>query len=360
MIYFDCDYAEGAHPKILERLMETNDEQTQTYGEDGHCAKAAELIKHCCVSPSAAVHFFTGGTQANLTVIGALLRPYQGVIASVWGHIGEHETGAIEATGHKVLTVANDDGKITAAQIDELCRAHKDDPSHEHIVQPGMVYISHPTEYGTLYTKPELEAIRRVCDIWELPLYMDGARMGYGIAAAAQNLAAGERLMLPDIAVLCDVFYVGGTKVGAMFGEAVVITCDEFKKDFRYYIKQRGGLLAKGRMLGIQFEVLFEGGHYDETLYNKISDHAILMAGLIRKACVDKGYGFLCETYANQVFPILPEHVIAELREKYVFLTWAAAGEINGERHYAVRLCTSWATKEENVAALTEDIATIT
>ena len=251
MIRFESDYTEGAHPKILERLIQTNDEQTPGYGEDVHCERAAVYIRNCCGREDAAVHFLMGGTQANLTVISALLRPHQGVIASEWGHIGEHETGAIESTGHKVLPQSNSDGKVTAAQIEAVCKAHKDDPDHEHIVQPGMVYISHPTENGTIYTKSELEDISASCREWGIPLFMDGARIGYGIAASARWAATGDALALPDIAALCDVFYIGGTKVGAMFGEAVVITTERYKKDFRYLMKQRGAMLAKGRILGI-------------------------------------------------------------------------------------------------------------
>lgn len=347
MIHFECDYTEGAHPRILERLMQTNEEQTAGYGEDAHCGQAAAYIRKCCGDDQAAVHFFAGGTQANLTVISALLRPYQGVIASEEGHIGEHETGAIEATGHKVLSLGSFDGKITAGQVGALCREHHEDANHEHRVQPGMVYISHPTECGTLYTKAELEDMRRVCTEWGLPLYLDGARLGYGLAAGG--------LTLQDIAALCDAFYIGGTKVGALYGEALVITNERYKKDFRYHIKQRGAMLAKGRMLGIQFEVLFEDG-----LYFEISRHAVAMADRIRDACRRKGYEFLYDTDANQVFPILPEQAIRELREKYVFFLWAKTGEKGGAPHAAVRLCTSWATKEEHVRQFTEDIAKTT
>lgn len=362
MIRFECDYGEGAHPRILERLSMTNDEQTPGYGEDAHCGRAAELIRRSCAAENADVHFLVGGTQTNLTVIGALLRSHQGVITAASGHIEEHETGAIEAVGHKVLTLDSADGKITGDQVDALCRSHHSDPNHEHRVQPGMVYISHPSENGTIYTKTELEALRGACDKWDIPLYMDGARMGYGLAAAKNQSAGGGREAaaghgpgegpaLPDIAALCDLFYIGGTKVGALFGEALAITNEKYKKDFRYHIKQRGAMLAKGRILGIQFETLFEDG-----LYMEISGHAVRMADLIRDAFIKKGYEFLYDSPTNQVFPILTEEEIRILNEKYAFFEWEAAGERNGKRAAAVRLCTSWATREEHVGQLTEDI----
>jgi len=348
MIHFECDYTEGAHPRILARLLETNEEQTSGYGEDAHCAAAVAFIRKRCADPDVDVHFISGGTQTNLTAIASILRPHQGVISSVVGHVEEHETGAIEATGHKVLTLPSDDGKISADQVDGLCESHFGRSGPEHMVQPGMVYISHPTENGTLYTKPELTALRQKCDKWRIPLYMDGARLGYGLAAA-RNEAQG--LTLPDIAALCDLFYIGGTKVGAMFGEALVIVNEKYKKDFRYHIKQRGAMLAKGRMLGIQFETLFEDG-----LYDAISAHAVAMADLIREACADKGYTLLYDALANQVFPVFPVSVIQQLTQKYIFFTWAKAADKDGQPQAAVRLCTSWATKEEHARQLAEDI----
>ena len=349
MIHFECDYAEGAHPRILERLIQTNNEQTPGYGEDEHCVRAADYIRDCCGARFADVHFLSGGTQVNLTAIGAILRPHQGVISAESGHILGHETGAIEATGHKALSLTSADGKITGAQVDALCREHFDDDGREHSVQPGMVYISHPTERGTLYTKQELEELSRICRKWSLPLYMDGARLSYGLAAAE---AADAGLALRDIAALCDLFYIGGTKTGAMFGEALVIIDEAIKKDFRYHIKQRGALLAKGRMLGIQFEVLFEDG-----LYLEIARHAVSMADLIREAFAQKGFRFLYDSPANQLFPVLPEDAIKKLSENYVFFVWADAGEKDGHKEAAIRLCTSWATKEENVRQLLYDIA---
>ena len=256
MIRFQCDYQEGAHPSILKKMEETNYEQTVGYGNDPYCESARKKIRELCNAPEADVHFLVGGTQTNFTVISAILRPYQGALAAVSGHINVHETGAIEATGHKVLALPSEDGKITAAQIREAYEAHWNDADHEHIVQPGMVYISHPTENGTLYEKEELQALSRTCRELGLPLFLDGARLGYGLMSEKSSLS------LSEIAELTDVFYIGGTKVGALFGEAVVITNPALKKDFRYLIKQHGGMLAKGRLLGIQFDVLFTDNLY--------------------------------------------------------------------------------------------------
>ncbi|MDL2248811.1 low specificity L-threonine aldolase [Tyzzerella sp. OttesenSCG-928-J15] len=341
MIRFECDYGEGGHPKILEKLMETNFEQTPGYGLDDYCQSAAKKIKAACGSDAYHVHFFTGGTQANLTVIASLLRPYEGVISADTGHINTHETGAIEATGHKVITVKTADGKLSAKQVEDVYNDHWNDPTHEHIPCPGMVYISHPTENGTTYKKAELEALSQMCRKLNLPLFMDGARLGYGLAAYDNDLS------LADIASLCDLFYIGGTKVGAMFGEALVITQDSYNKNFRYYIKQRGALLAKGRMLGIQFDTLFTDG-----LYLEISKNAIDLAMMIKEACVKKGYKFLYESSTNQQFPILPNEHMEKLAENYAFSGW---GKVD-ENHTAVRFCTSWATKKENVEALIRDI----
>lgn len=341
MIRFQCDYAEGAHPLILKKMEETNYDQTVGYGNDPYCESAREKIKAACEAPEADVHFLVGGTQANFTVISSILRPHQGVVSAVTGHINVHETGAIEATGHKVLALPSEDGKITAAQVKEMYDAHWADSDHEHVVQPGMVYISHPTENGTLYSKEELEAMYAVCQELGLPLFMDGARMGYGLMSEASTLN------LADIARLTDVFYIGGTKVGALFGEAVVITNAALKKDFRYLIKQHGGMLAKGRLLGIQFETLFTEG-----LYYEISKYADDLALLLKDAFVKKGYELRYDSYSNQQFPILPNAHMEKLKEKYSFGFW----ENVDENHTAVRFCTSWATKKENVEALIADI----
>jgi len=341
MLRFECDYAEGAHPSILKRLMETNMMQTPGYGTDDFCKSAKEKIKKICKNENCDIHFVSGGTQANLIVISSILKPYQGVISADTGHINTHETGAIEATGHKVLAIKSGDGKLKAAQVQEVYEAHINDPNHEHVPAPGMVYISHPTENGTTYSKEELSALSDVCKKYNLPLFMDGARLGYGLAAADNTLN------MNDIAKLCDIFYIGGTKVGALFGEAIVITNPALKKDFRYNIKQRGAMLAKGRMLGIQFDVLFEDG-----LYFEISKNAVELAMLIKETCQNKGFKFRYESTTNQQFPILPNSLIEELSKKYAFYPW----EKYDENNTAVRFCTSWATAKENVQALVEDI----
>lgn len=341
MIRFECDYAEGAHIKILERLIETNQEQTPGYGEDGYCNNAKKYIRELCNNQEADVHFLVGGTQTNLTVISAVLRSHQGVVAAHSGHINVHETGAIEATGHKVIAMDSSDGKITAEQVKKTYDTHWNDSNHEHLVQPGMVYISHPSENGTTYTKDELEKLSIVCRQCKLPLFMDGARLGYALVTEKNDLS------LEDIARLCDVFYIGGTKVGALFGEAVVITNEVIKTDFRYHIKQKGGMLAKGRLLGIQFETLFENG-----LYFEIASNAVKKALLIRNAFAKQGYSFLYDSMTNQQFPILPNHIIEKLKEKYAFFVW----EVISEESSAVRFCTSWATTDENIDLLIEDI----
>ncbi|ARD46978.1 low specificity L-threonine aldolase [Sporosarcina sp. P37] len=341
MIRFDNDYTEGAHERILQRLIETNEEQTAGYGTDEHCEVAREYIRRECGAEDADIHFLVGGTQTNTTIIASILRPHQGAISAVSGHIASHETGAIEAAGHKVLTLPSEDGKISAAQVKDLYDAHFTDDSQVHMVQPGLVYISNPTEFGTTYNKAELEALRDVCRECKLPLIMDGARLGYGLASADNNLT------LADYARLCDVFYIGGTKIGAMFGEAVVIINESLKKDFRYFIKQRGGLLAKGRLLGIQFETLFEDG-----LYYEVSKHAVEMASIIREAFIENGFTLRYDSPTNQQFPILPDYVVTELSKKYSFTHW----EKFDATHSTIRICTSWATKREHVDMLINDL----
>lgn len=341
MIRFNSDYTEGCHPAILERLAETNMEQTAGYGEDEYCARAAELIKRACDAPAAAVHFLVGGTQTNVTVISAALKHYQGVITAATGHINVHETGALEACGHKCLTIETPDGKLTAEQIASYVDGHFADESFEHTVQPKMVYISNPTEVGTIYKKAELAAIGRVCREKGLYLFLDGARLGYGLMCRENDLT------LADVAELTDVFYIGGTKVGALFGEAVVITNEELKADFRYNIKQHGGMLAKGRLLGIQFLTLFE-----ENRYFEISAHAARLAEKLRDELTNMGITFYVDSPSNQQFPILPDEVLDKLKEKYAFAYQARVDET----HSAVRFCTCWATKEENVDLLISDI----
>ncbi|MGF0034284.1 threonine aldolase family protein [Bariatricus sp. SGI.154] len=344
MIRFECDYLEGAHPQILKKMAETNLEQTAGYGNDPYCDSAKEKIRKLCGEADVDIHFLVGGTQTNCTVISAVLRPYQGVLAAVTGHINVHETGAIEASGHKVLALPSEDGKITADQVRESYEAHWNDADHEHIVQPGMVYISQPTENGTLYSKEELQDLHDTCKELELPLFMDGARMGYGLMSKINTLT------LEDIAALTDVFYIGGTKVGALFGEAVVISHPALKKDFRYLIKQHGGMLAKGRLLGIQFDTLFTDG-----LYFEIAKYADDLAMRLKEVFVKKGYPLRFDSYTNQQFPILPNEHIEQLRKKYSFAFW----ETVDDSHSAVRFCTSWATKEEAVSELIRDIEVI-
>lgn len=342
MIRFECDYTEGAHPAIMEALLRTNQEQTRGYGMDEHCEHARELIRKWCHCKDADVHFLVGGTQANVTVISSVLRPYQGAVCATTGHINVHETGALEAYGYKNLTIASDNGKISAKQVENLCAEHFSDPDAEHTVQPGIVYISFPTETGTLYTKEELYALSEVCKKYQIPLFLDGARLGYGL------MAPGNDVTIDDIVACCDVFYIGGTKVGALFGEAVVITNPALKKDFRYYIKQHGGMLAKGRLLGIQFEELFK-----DHLYEDISKHAIDMAMEIKAAFEKKGIAFEGNSTTNQQFPVLSEQQAMKLAEKYTFSMNPSALK---KGPTSVRFCTSWATKEENVKALIKDI----
>ena len=329
MIYFNSDY--------LEKLNETNMVQTVGYGEDEYCAAAREKIKAACQAPEADVHFLVGGTQTNTTVIAAILRPWQGVLSAVSGHINCHEAGAIESTGHKVITLPTTNGKITAQQVRDYVEWHKNDESTEHIVQPGMVYISHPTEGGTLYTKAELTELYGTCREYGLPLFIDGARLGYGLMADESDMT------LPELARLCDVFYIGGTKVGALFGEAVVIMNESLKKDFRFIMKQRGGRMAKGRLLGVQFDALFTDG-----LYEDICEPAVRLALRLRDGLAAKGYRFSIDSPTNQQFLIMENDRLPALGEKvkYSFI------EKYDAEHTVIRLATSWATTEEQVDEL--------
>lgn len=341
MLRFESDYEEGAHPRILELLTATNLDQTPGYGEDRYSDEARSLIRAACAAPEADVHFLVGGTQTNFIVIESALRPWQGVLCAENGHINVHETGAVEATGHKVLALPAHEGKITAAQIRNACAAHYADDSHEHMVQPGMVYLSSPTEFGTLYTKAELEDISLACRELSLPLFVDGARMGYGLMSEANDLT------LADYAGLCDVFSIGGTKVGALFGEAVVVTSPSLKKDFRYLMKQRGAMLAKGRLLGLQFLALFQ-----DDLYMRIAKQADELAMRLRRAFLEKGWPLLHNSFTNQQFPVVPDEVLEKLAERYSFSFWQKMDDSRS----AVRFCTSWATTEEAVTSLIEDI----
>lgn len=337
MYQFQCDYNEGAHPRIMERLMETNFEQTVGYGEDHYCEAARAAVRKAVGREDVDVHFLVGGTQANATVISSILRPYQGVLCATTGHINVHETGAIEHGGHKVLALEAADGLLSAALIREAVEAHYAEDGPEHTVQPGMVYISFSSEVGTVYSLSQLREISAVCREYGLPLFIDGARMGYGLASEGCDVS------LSDIAALADVFYLGGTKQGALFGEAVVIVNDALKKDFRYCIKQNGGMLAKGRLLGIQFLTLFEDG-----LYFQLSEHAVSQAMRIRDAFESKGFGFLVQSPSNQQFPILDNATMGRLSSDFLFSFWQKVDDT----HTAVRFCTSWATRPEAVDAL--------
>ena len=337
MLSFASDYVEGAHPAILQRFIDTNLVKQAGYGSDEYTASAREKIKAACGCPEADVWFLTGGTQTNQVVIDSLLLPYEGVVAAETGHIAAHEAGAIEFTGHKVLTVPHHAGKMAAADLSAYLAAYHADDNAEHMVRPGAVYISHPTEYGTLYTKEELTALRRVCDEYEIPLFMDGARLGYGLAASDADLT------LHDLCDLCDVFYIGGTKVGALCGEAVVFARRKAPRHFLSIIKQHGALVAKGRLLGIQFDTLFTDG-----LYMKISRHAIEMAELMRSIFRAKGYEFFMETTTNQIFITLPDERKAELERECVLSFW----EKPDPHHTVVRFATSWATTEADIRAL--------
>ena len=341
MIYFHNDYSEGCHQRVLDRLIATNFEQTVGYGEDTYCALAADQIRKLCGDDNLAVHFLVGGTQANLTVIAASLRPHQAAIGPVSAHINVHETGAIEATGHKVLSVPSTDGKITAAQVRNAVTAHRASSSFEHEAQPKLVYISNPTELGTIYTRLELEDLSNACKEFGLYLFLDGARLGYGLSASNNDVK------LSDLARLCDVFYIGGTKVGALFGEAVVISNPSIKEDFRYLIKQRGGMLAKGRLLGIQFCALLE-----DDLYFELGSHAVKLADRIRETFDILGVSYLIPGKTNQIFPILPDKLLDELAKNFMF---TEMGRID-ENHRAVRFCTSWATEPQNVEALCKEV----
>ena len=418
MIRFNNDYSEGAHPQILQALIDTNMVQTGGYGEDSYCDRAKALILQAlgaaegtsasaatlreaaaksqpgtltppeaarklaaAASPtSPAIHFLVGGTQTNLTVIAACLRPHQGVLCAPTGHINVHETGAVEATGHKVLPLPGiaeetlpykNYGKISAEQIEKAVKDHFENGAFEHMVQPGMVYISHPTEYGTLYTLSELEDISAVCHKYGLPLFVDGARLAYGLAAGettnaktAENDQSDGAVTLPDLCRLADVFYIGGTKVGMLFGEAVVITNPAIAKDFRYLMKQRGGMLAKGRLLGVQFGAAFEPSirvdsatdanpassvtsAYD-CLYYQMGRHATSLAQHLKRSLMEAGCRLFIDSPTNQQFVILPDEVLPKLSEDFAFEPF----DRYDETHSVIRFCISWATREEDVELL--------
>ena len=337
MLSFESDYIMGAHPKLLERLVETNMEPLSGYGYDKYCDSAKEKIKMAVGCEDAQVFLLNGGTQTNQIIIDTMLKPFEGVISAVTGHIFTHEAGAVEFTGHKVLTLPQYEGKIKVQDLKGMLEAFYGDENREHSVFPGMVYVSYPTEYGTLYSKAELGAISEICREYNIPLYMDGARLGYGLESS------GADLTLKDIAELCDVFYIGGTKVGALCGEAVVFTHNNAPDHFFTSIKQHGALLAKGRLLGVQFDTLFTN-----NLYFEISRHAIKMADKMRTALREKGYEFFIETVTNQIFIVLEKDKYESLKEKVAFGFWERLQ--NGNT--VVRFASSWATSKEDVENL--------
>jgi len=341
MIHFDNDYTEGAHPKILERLIETNRTQEPGYGIDQYSERARSYIKRATKTSDIDVHFLSGGTQTNLIVIAASLRPHEGVITADSGHIHSLETGAIEAVGHKLILLPNNQGKISADQVRDMCESYWNNEARMHQIQPGMVYLSNPTETGTLYSKKELSDLRDICDEFDMKLFMDGARLGYGLVAESNDLT------IQDITQLTDVYYIGGTKLGALLGEAVVIKNPEIKKGFRSIMKQKGGLLAKGRALGIQFEVLFE-----DDLYFKLSRHAVHLAMQLKDTFDDLNIELKYEAYTNQLFPILPNDVLKKLQEKYIFMIM----DQEDDNHTIVRLCLSWSSTQETIDQLIQDL----
>ncbi len=337
---FKNDYSEGAHPRILEALSTSNFEQQNGYCDDEYSIEAKDCIRKKIMNSEAGVFFLSGGTQANLIAIAAMLRPFESVIAATTGHINVHETGAIEATGHKINTIVSSDGKITASAVEAIVNEHKDDPPH--MVQPRMVYISNSTEIGTIYQKHELEALSAVCKANNLYLYMDGARLGSAMTAATNDIS------LPELSALLDAFYIGGTKNGGLIGEAIVINNPVFISDFPYHLKQRGALLGKGRIYGIQFREFFK-----DNLYFELANHANKMAQKFTDGINKAGYSFLTNSPTNQIFPILPIQIIEELSKNYEFYVWK---KIDGNTS-AIRLVTSWATKEEAVDRFIGDLS---
>ena len=339
MLSFACDYNEGAHPKILEKLMKTNFEQLPGYGEDHYCDSAKEKIKSACRCPQADVHFIAGGTQTNQIVISSLLASYEGVIAAKTGHIVANEAGAIEHAGHKVLELPQYEGKIKAVDLRDYVEAFYANDHRDHMVFPGMVYISHPSEYGTLYSRQELEEISKVCRQFDMPLYVDGARLGYGLASRQTDVS------LADLAELCDAFYIGGTKVGAFCGEALVFTRNNTPKQFMTRVKQHGALLAKGRLLGIQFDVLFT-----DDLYMQLGRNAIEKAEQLKALIKEKGIPFYLESPTNQQFVIIENSRLDELAEDVMYSIWEKADD----EHTVIRLATSWATTDEDLERLAQ------
>jgi len=336
MLSFESDYIQGAHPAILQKLAETNLDPHPGYGNDAVCESAKARIREACACPEADVVFLVGGTQTNSTVISALLKGYEGVISAATGHISVHESGAVEATGHKVITLPEHDGKILAAELRSYMESFYADGTYEHMVIPGMVYVSHPTEFGSLYTLAELEALSEVCRAYDMPLFLDGARMGYALMSLETDVT------LPDLARLCDAFYIGGTKVGALFGEAVVFPKGK-PKHFLTTTKQHGALLAKGWLLGIQFDTLFTDG-----LYFEISRHAIDMAEKLKAIFRENGIEFYRPSPTNQQFVILSNETAEKLSSSVAFTNW---GPYDSE-HIVARFVTSWATAQKDLDTL--------
>lgn len=334
---FKNDYSEGCHPDLLTALIQNNSSQEAGYGEDSYSLEAIKLIKEKCGNDDLAVHLVSGGTQANLIVIAAALRPYESVISAASGHIHVHETGAIEATGHKIQTVATKDGKLRPSDVQSILDKFED----EHTVKPRLVYISNSTEIGSIYNKKELIELSIYCKSNNLLLFLDGARLGSALTSTSNDLS------LTDIANFTDVFYIGGTKNGALFGEAIVIKNEELKSHFRFHLKQRGALLAKGRALGLQFHELFKN-----DLFFELAHHANRMAAKLTSAISTQGYAFLTDPVSNQIFPILPNILIQKLSKSFEFYTWKKIDE----HHSAIRLVTSWATEEEAVDAFIKQI----
>lgn len=340
MIRFDSDYLEGAHPKVLKKLVETNYEKTEGYGNDVYTKKAQEKIKKALKNEDVDIHFISGGTQTNMVVISSALRSYEAIICPESGHINEHEAGAVESCGNKILTCKSMDGKLHIDSVKEIIKLHENEDLREHRVKPKMVFISLPTECGTNYTKKELVELYNYCKRKKLYLYIDGARLGYGLAAKDTDIR------LEDLPNLCDVFYIGGTKQGTLMGEAVVIVNKSLKDDFRYYMKQKGALLAKGRILSVQFLALFEN-----DLYSKISKVAVSQAMKIRKAFLDKGYELYYDSYTNQQFVIIDNNKLKELEKNFSFYKWLKVDDKT-----VIRIVTSWATTEEEVDKLIEEL----
>jgi threonine aldolase len=337
MISFASDYITGAHPKVLNALINTNLEAQTGYGTDEYCASAREKIKEACECESADIHFLVGGTQTNAIVIATMLKSFEGVISADTGHINAHEAGAVEYTGHKILSVGHKNGKIIPSELSKYMKTFYGDDNCEHMVYPGMVYVSHPTEYGTLYSKRELEEISGICREYGMSLFLDGARLGYGLMSYETDLS------LPDIAKLCDVFYIGGTKVGALCGEAVVFTKNNTPAHFVNLTKKHGALLAKGRLLGVQFDALFTDG-----LYFEIGRYAIDKAERLKKIFKDKGYEFFLDSPTNQQFVVLENSKMEELKREVVFSFWE---KVDGD-HTVVRFATGWSTTDDDLDAL--------